>query len=89
MPLWVCDAIPLGAKSALRENLGRRTARRKGIDCGRPRKLWSGSRGEWIHPVVVGRGTQLFREGVKTELRLTASKTTDTGVVILTYEPAR
>lgn len=43
----------------------------------------------WVHPVVVGRGTQLFREGPTTELRLTATKTTDTGVVMLTYEPAR
>jgi dihydrofolate reductase len=43
----------------------------------------------WIHPVVVGRGTQLFREGPRTDLRLTGTKTTETGVVILTYEPAR
>jgi dihydrofolate reductase len=43
----------------------------------------------WVHPVFVGSGTQLFREGAKTELRLAATKTTDTGVVILTYEPAR
>lgn len=43
----------------------------------------------WIHPVVVGSGTQLFREGAKTELRLAGTKTTATGVVILTYEPAR
>jgi dihydrofolate reductase len=42
----------------------------------------------WIHPVVVGSGTQLFREGAKTEPRLAATRTTDTGVVILTYEPA-
>ena len=43
----------------------------------------------WVHPVFVGSGTQLFREGPKTELRLTATRTTGTGVVILTYEPAR
>jgi dihydrofolate reductase len=43
----------------------------------------------WIHPIFVGAGTQLFREGPRTELRLAATKTTDTGVVILTYEPAR
>ena len=42
-----------------------------------------------VHPIVVGSGTLLFREGAKTELRLTATKTTATGVVILTYEPAR
>jgi dihydrofolate reductase len=43
----------------------------------------------WIHPVFVGRGTKLFREGRQSELRLARSKTTNTGVVILTYEPAR
>jgi dihydrofolate reductase len=43
----------------------------------------------WVHPVVVGSGTLLFREGAKTELRLAGTKTTDTGVVILTYVPAR
>ena len=43
----------------------------------------------WIHPVVVGRGATLFREGAQTPLRLTASRTTATGVAILTYEPAR
>ena len=43
----------------------------------------------WIHPVVVGSGTPLFREGARTDLRLAATKTTDTGVVILTYQPVR
>ena len=43
----------------------------------------------WVHPVVVGRGATLFREGATTTLRLTATRTTETGVVILTYEPAR
>ena len=43
----------------------------------------------WIYPIFVGGGTQLYREGPKTELRLTRTKTTDTGVVILTYEPVR
>lgn len=42
----------------------------------------------WIHPVFVGRGTELFREGRQVELRLARSKTIGTGVVILTYEPA-
>lgn len=42
----------------------------------------------WVHPVLVGSGTPLFREGAKTELRLVGTKTTRTGVVILTYEPA-
>jgi len=43
----------------------------------------------WIHPVFAGGGKLLFREGAKTELRLKATKTTDSGVVILTFEPAR
>jgi dihydrofolate reductase len=43
----------------------------------------------WIHPIVVGGGAQLFREGSKADLRLAATKTTGTGVVILSYEPAR
>ena len=43
-----------------------------------------------IHPVVLGSGRRLFRDGVeKTPLRLVDSKTTSTGVLILTYEPAR
>lgn len=42
-----------------------------------------------IHPLVLGSGKRLFREGVaKTPLRLADSKTTGTGVVILTYQPA-
>jgi dihydrofolate reductase len=41
-----------------------------------------------IHPLVLGSGMQLFREGSpKTALRLADTKTTDTGVVFLTYEP--
>ena len=43
----------------------------------------------WIHPVFAGAGKLLFRESAKTELRLQATKTTDSGVVILTFEPAR
>jgi dihydrofolate reductase len=42
----------------------------------------------WVHPVVVGSGTLLFREGERTELRLAATETLSTGVVILTFEPA-
>jgi dihydrofolate reductase len=41
-----------------------------------------------IHPVVLGRGKRLFREGVSpTRLRLVDTKPTTTGVLILTYEP--
>jgi hypothetical protein len=41
----------------------------------------------WVHPVIVGRGTLLFRPGEQTDLRLAATDTTSTGVVILTYHP--
>lgn len=41
----------------------------------------------WVHPVVVGRGTLLFRPGAHTDLTLEAADTTSTGVVILTYRP--
>ena len=39
----------------------------------------------WVHPVVVGRGTLLFRPGKTTSLILARTDTTATGVVILTY----
>jgi len=42
-----------------------------------------------IHPVFVGGGTLLFREIGKTPLRLAGTKTLDTGVVVLSYQPAR
>jgi dihydrofolate reductase len=42
----------------------------------------------WVHPVVVGSGALLFRDGKKSELELVASETTTTGVVIVTYRPA-
>jgi dihydrofolate reductase len=42
----------------------------------------------WIHPVVVGSGTLLFRDGKKSELELVATEATKTGVVIVTYRPA-
>lgn len=42
-----------------------------------------------IHPVVVGGGKRLFRDGGELmALRLVDSKITTTGVVIATYEPA-
>ena len=40
-----------------------------------------------IHPVLVGRGTLLFREGETTTLKLVATKTLGTGVVVLSYQP--
>lgn len=43
----------------------------------------------WVHPLVLGSGKRLFREGSpKTALKLVDTKTTSTGVVILTYQPA-
>jgi dihydrofolate reductase len=42
-----------------------------------------------IHPLVLGSGRRLFRDGnPRTGLRLVDSKTTGTGVLILTYQPA-
>jgi dihydrofolate reductase len=42
-----------------------------------------------IHPVFVGRGTLLFRQAKKTALTLVGTKTLETGVVVLSYQPAR
>jgi dihydrofolate reductase len=42
----------------------------------------------WVHPIVLGSGKRLFREGSPTTaLKLVDSKTTASGLVILTYEP--
>jgi dihydrofolate reductase len=41
-----------------------------------------------IHPVVVGGGRLLFREGEKATLRLLAARTLGMGVVVLSYQPA-
>jgi dihydrofolate reductase len=44
----------------------------------------------WVHPFLLGSGTRLFPEhGVSAKLRLVDSKTLDSGVVVLNYEPAR
>jgi len=42
----------------------------------------------WIHPILVGSGRLLFREGEKTILKLIAKKTLGSGVVVLSYQPA-
>jgi dihydrofolate reductase len=39
----------------------------------------------WIHPLFVGRGKLLFREGEQGKLNLLAEKTLATGVVVVTY----
>ena len=42
-----------------------------------------------IHPVVVGRGKRLFKDGSELKrLKLVSSQITSTGVAILTYQPA-
>ena len=42
-----------------------------------------------IHPVLAGSGKRLFTEEIEVKrLKLVATKTTGTGVVILTYQPA-
>ena len=46
--------------------------------------------GLMIHPIVLGSGKRLFRDGsLKKPLKLVRSKTTGTGVLIATYEPDR
>ena len=43
-----------------------------------------------VHPLVLGAGKRLFREGTApTKLRLVDTKPTSTGVLILTYEPEK
>jgi dihydrofolate reductase len=41
-----------------------------------------------VHPVVLGSGKRLFRDGSDTKvLRLVDTKTFSTGIVVLTYQP--
>lgn len=40
-----------------------------------------------IHPLLMGRGKQFFREGQNARLRLVAAKSFTQGIVKLTYEP--
>jgi dihydrofolate reductase len=43
----------------------------------------------WIFPVTIGKGKRLFSEGTQpAHLKLIDSKTSTTGVIIATYEPA-
>ena len=43
----------------------------------------------WIHPIVLGSGKRLFGENIGSlNLKLIDTKTTDKGIVILTYQPA-
>ena len=44
----------------------------------------------WVHPIILGSGKQLFGGGIpKTALKLVDTKTTGSGIVILTYQPAQ
>ena len=43
----------------------------------------------WIHPLLLGRGQLLFRQGDKGKLKLISAKTLGTGVVVATYQPLR
>ena len=40
-----------------------------------------------VHPVLVGRGKQLFREGAMAKLELISAKARRNGVVVLSYTP--
>jgi dihydrofolate reductase len=42
----------------------------------------------WVHPVLVGAGATLLRDGQRFELELIQTHTTRRGVAILTYRPA-
>jgi len=43
----------------------------------------------WIYPITIGTGKRLFAEGTQPEnFKLVESKTSKTGVIIATYEPA-
>ena len=42
----------------------------------------------WIHPLFVGQGNLLFRDGAAAALSLVATQTLTSGVVILTYQSA-
>jgi dihydrofolate reductase len=44
----------------------------------------------WVHPVVLGSGKRLFKEGIeKTELKLADTTTLPNGVAVLAYQPAK
>ena len=43
----------------------------------------------YVHPLVLGRGKRVFPEDAKPKLRLVDTKTFETGVVLLTYQPER
>ena len=42
-----------------------------------------------VYPVVLGSGKRLFKEGIKTTLKLVETRSFASGVVLLTYHPER
>lgn len=42
-----------------------------------------------VYPIVLGKGRRMFDEGTTANLKLTESKQTSTGVMLLKYAPAR
>jgi dihydrofolate reductase len=43
----------------------------------------------WVHPLFLGQGLSLFQGASKKKLRLVATKTLGTGVVVLSYQPVK
>jgi hypothetical protein len=43
----------------------------------------------WIHPLLMGRSELRLREGKETRLRVVATRTLKTGVIVATYQPAQ
>ena len=43
----------------------------------------------FVHPVVLGNGKRLFQDVNNTNLKLVESKAFSSGVVLLTYQPAK
>ena len=43
----------------------------------------------WVYPITIGTGKKLFAEGTQAQMfKLVESKTSSTGVIVATYEPA-
>jgi len=43
-----------------------------------------------VHPIIVGRGTRLFREGIAMKaFRLVSTKKLSSGIVLLSYQPVK
>jgi dihydrofolate reductase len=43
----------------------------------------------WIHPLLMGRSELRLREGKETRLKVVATRTLKTGVIVATYQPAQ